>query len=135
MTYKPSKEKLICSGETIRVVFKQLQNAHSSTGGEGIFKQIDARRMTDQTLKPYRRAVHEMTESERVHIAGLAIPEEVCRQPIIKSSDIKHSTIAKTILGQIESLINVHRKFLSTMKEAGRTRRRTGFRSLWTNFE
>ena len=57
-----------------------------------------------------------MTEGEKEHGSRLTALEEVYLQPIIKSSYAVHSTFMKTITWQIDTLINVHRKFISMME-------------------
>ncbi|EDR25095.1 Rho/RAC guanine nucleotide exchange factor, putative [Entamoeba dispar SAW760] len=120
LKYKaPSGGVLINNGDIMKNVIKTLEsNADQSTNNiEEFFKQIDSRTMTDENKKHFKRVVSEMTSSEKVHLRGLEILNEVYLKPIVMSDNKEWSSIAKKIQSDISTLINVHKRFLEMMEE------------------
>ncbi|EMD46811.1 rho guanine nucleotide exchange factor, putative, partial [Entamoeba histolytica KU27] len=113
-----SRGKLVTNGDIIKMVIKGLSHNSDQSGAtvEEFFKQIDSRTMTDENKKHFKRVVSEMTSSEKVHLRGLEILNEVYLKPIVMSDNKEWSSIAKKIQSDISTLINVHKRFLEMME-------------------
>ncbi|BFU21111.1 rho guanine nucleotide exchange factor putative [Entamoeba histolytica] len=128
---------LITSGNVISSICKtlsDLENQHKSGSDEQLFKSIDERIMTEKNNEHYKRVIHEMTETEKIHIKGLEILKEVYLFPITKSTNSESVTFVKGIISQIEIIIGVHKKFLKMMEEGEKTSNEGELPMLGANF-
>ncbi|ELP83475.1 Rho/RAC guanine nucleotide exchange factor, putative [Entamoeba invadens IP1] len=112
---------LITSGNVISAITKYLSEWSNKTDkistDTELFKEIEQRTMTDKERAHYKRVLHEMTETERIHLKGLEILEEVYLTPLTKSTVPETVNFVKPIVSQINLLLGAHQKFLSMMEK------------------
>ncbi|KAL7712403.1 Rho/RAC guanine nucleotide exchange factor [Entamoeba marina] len=128
---------LVTSGNVISAITKklvELGDSRKSNNDEEFFKTIDERLMDDKGKEHYKRVVHEMTETERIHLRGLEILKEVYLFPITKSSNPESVSFVKGITSQIDIIIGVHKKFLNMLEAGEKTSNSGDLPMLGANF-
>ncbi|KAL7719984.1 Rho/RAC guanine nucleotide exchange factor [Entamoeba marina] len=110
---------LVTSGNVISAITKKLIESGDSkkdNNDDEFFKTIGERVMDDKGKEHYKRVVHEMTETERIHLRGLEILKQTYLFPITKSSNPESVSFVKGIISQIDIIIGVHTKFLNMLE-------------------
>ena len=105
---------LVTNGDLISNVVKVIKQGGSS--GKDFIQEIRERTMTEENKKHFRRVVSEMASSEKVHLDGLNVLNEVYLKPIVGSGDKDWMPLCKKIQTDIMMLINVHKKFHAMME-------------------